>query len=426
MFFPLQMNIFKDMLVSHGASVKALGDGRIGGYLVLFGDVKHTDASSKKDFFEAETDYDLERSTKSTVYYAHGRDQNIKQKKLAIGEMKADDVGVWIESQLDLRDRYEKAIYGLAEKGALGWSSGTATHLCVREEIKEGDEVVAHKIIKWPLGLDASLTPTPAEPRTAAVAIKELEELPTIEELLGEPIPSEEKATGKKKTPHKRIANSMANAAGHMANALAMATKGLYEDEIAARFDSIYSLCGVLECVLYRMKWMYEAATELGTTFDLNAMLSEVGTEFFARVSNVITGKDDDEDDTVSVEVDIEIGKSLDYMFNNLPQSKQADMFEQAFKDVAKRTAALNSDLKAIITRAAEKQEASEKEMPRRIRERFEDVKAGVDEVATELKSMDAAIDSLLTSPTRKALKDLSAELSQIPAPVADTTTEIM
>lgn len=426
LFFFAPMDIFNDMLVSFGASVKALGDGRVAGYLALFGDVKNTDASSMKDFFEPATDYDLERSTKATIYYAHGRDKNVKQKKLAIGEMKADEVGIWVDAQLDLRDRYQKAIYGLAEKGALGWSSGTATHLVVREEIKENGEVVAHKIIKWPLGLDASLTPTPAEPRTAAVAIKELEALPTIEELLGEEIPPAQKtATGEKaKGTKKKVLNQMAGAVSKIASAMHHATKGMYEEEIASRFESIYSLVNVLECCEYRLKWMYEAAEEAGMVFDIDALLDELLAEHKTRVKALITGADDDDDES-DVEVDVTISKSLDSLFNNLPAHKQADMFEQAFKDVAKRTAALNSDLKAIITRAAEKQEASEKEMPRRIRERFEDVKAGVDEVTTELKSMDVAIDSLLTSPARKALKDLSAELSQIPAPAADTTTEM-
>jgi hypothetical protein len=74
---------------------------------------------------------------------------------------------VWAETQLALRDAYEKRIYGLAEAGKLGWSSGTAAHLVKREPVGG-----AMKIMHWPLGLDASLTPTPAEPRNTVVALK--------------------------------------------------------------------------------------------------------------------------------------------------------------------------------------------------------------------------------------------------------------
>ena len=49
------------------------------------------------------------------------------------------------------------AIYGMAEAGKLGWSSGTLPNLVEREVT--GD--AAH-IKSWPLGKDASMTPTPA------------------------------------------------------------------------------------------------------------------------------------------------------------------------------------------------------------------------------------------------------------------------
>jgi len=68
-----------------------------------------------------------------------------------------------------MRDEYEKFIYQMAEKGKLGWSSGTAGHLV--EEERKGNAVW---IKSWPLGLDASLTPTPAEPRNTAQPLKSI------------------------------------------------------------------------------------------------------------------------------------------------------------------------------------------------------------------------------------------------------------
>lgn len=155
-------------LVWYGSEVKALGNGRVAGYLVLFGDENTTDITAMKDFFQADTDFG--KAKESAILYHHGLDQKLGDRSLGDGQLKTDDIGVWIEGQLDLRDEYEKAVYALAEKGKLGWSSGTASHLVRRE--KRGN---AHKIVKWPLGLDASLTPTPAEPRTHAISLKAIE-----------------------------------------------------------------------------------------------------------------------------------------------------------------------------------------------------------------------------------------------------------
>lgn len=170
--------------IHFGSSVKALGNGKVGGYLVQFGTKETKDFDG--DYFTATTDYDLDRDTKTSPYYAHGQDSAIKTTKLGLEpfEMKADEVGVWCEGQLNLRNKYEKAIYGLAEKGKLGWSSGTAAHLVERKEIKDDSgTVIAYEILKWPLGLDASLTPTPCDSRTKAIAIKSLS-VPKLEDAI--------------------------------------------------------------------------------------------------------------------------------------------------------------------------------------------------------------------------------------------------
>lgn len=174
----------EETIIRFGSSVKALGNGRVGGYGVLFGTVEEKDADG--DFFTVGTDYDLARDTKCTPYYAHCQDPEIKSAKLGLQpfEMKADDVGVWMDGQLNLRNKYEKAMYKMAEEGKLGWSTGTAPHLVERKAIKDdGGTVVAHEITKWPLGLDISLTPIPCDKRTKAMALKSLN-IPTLDSLI--------------------------------------------------------------------------------------------------------------------------------------------------------------------------------------------------------------------------------------------------
>lgn len=153
------MNDDADALVFYGGAVKALGDGKLGGYLVEFSDpeMKTGSPDLDRDFFAVDTDYDLEENKSATVYYDHGRDPVLKRRKLAKAKMVPDSVGVWVETQLAMRDDYEKAVYRLAEMGKLGWSSGTAPHLVERKRV--GNFM---KIVTWPLGDDASLTPMPA------------------------------------------------------------------------------------------------------------------------------------------------------------------------------------------------------------------------------------------------------------------------
>lgn len=169
-----------DALVFYGGAVKALGNGKLGGYLVEFADPATLKGSPDLDreFFAADTDYDLEEGKSATVYYDHGRDPVLKRRKLARGKMRTDDVGVWIETQLGLRDDYEKAVYRLAELGKLGWSSGSAPHLVEKKSVAGFT-----KIVSWPLGDDASLTATPANHRSQAFALKSTES-PTLESLI--------------------------------------------------------------------------------------------------------------------------------------------------------------------------------------------------------------------------------------------------
>jgi len=67
-----------------------------------------------------------------------------------------------------MRDEYEKQIYKLAQAGKLGWSSGALGHLVEREPAGK-----AFHIKTWFIG-EASLTPTPAEPRNNAMPVKSL------------------------------------------------------------------------------------------------------------------------------------------------------------------------------------------------------------------------------------------------------------
>jgi hypothetical protein len=162
-------------LVCRGDAVKSLGDGKVGGWLVRFGSPDQTDLSKDRDFFTKDTDFGPFKQ--SAILYFHGKNPEVGRRTLAIGKIAMKDAdgesGIWIEGQLALRDKYERAIAAMATKNKLGWSSGTAPHLVEKVAQKNGSNLIT----KWPLGLDATLTPIPAEPRAEAYAIKSLEDL---------------------------------------------------------------------------------------------------------------------------------------------------------------------------------------------------------------------------------------------------------
>lgn len=134
-------------------------EGRVGGYLVIWGGPRQRDLQG--EYFTPETELALEWYTQRPVLYHHGLDGRMKAAVIGvIDTLRVDDVGLWAEAQLDLRRRYVQAVQQLVDEGLLHWSSGSLPHL-----VKVAGD---GKILRWPL-VEGSLTPTPAEPRRTDV-----------------------------------------------------------------------------------------------------------------------------------------------------------------------------------------------------------------------------------------------------------------
>jgi len=161
--------ISDDPLLSFGGSVKALGDdGRVGGYLVLF--TNENDLDLEKQFFNGATDYAIGQQGNSLCFFHHGLDPELGKRRLTDdpATLQMKDFGVWVEGQLALRDEYERWIFERIRQGKMGWSSGTAPNLVEIEQMANGSQWIK----TWPLGLDASITPIPAEPRAVVMPLK--------------------------------------------------------------------------------------------------------------------------------------------------------------------------------------------------------------------------------------------------------------
>lgn len=167
------MSEIKDEMIYFGDAVKSLGEGKVGGYLCRYS--TPVDPDLEGDFFSKDTDLGVSDGNKLPVYYQHGMDGHFKNARIGSAIVKFDDIGLWLEAQLEMRDDYEKYLFELASQGKLGWSSGAAGHLVDREQIGK-----SYHIKSWPIA-EASLTPTPAEPRNSAVSLKSLLEIPATE-----------------------------------------------------------------------------------------------------------------------------------------------------------------------------------------------------------------------------------------------------
>jgi phage head maturation protease len=160
-------------LVYIGDEVKSTPDGRVRGYLLRF-DGASGAHDVTGDFFTPETDFgrpiDKLNGMAINLYYHHGFDESIGKKDIGYGTINVDDKGMWLDAQLKMSEEYAEKIAQLVKMGKLAYSSGAASHLVERKQMPDG----RYMVTRWPIG-EASLTPTPAEPRNFVKSMMEPE-----------------------------------------------------------------------------------------------------------------------------------------------------------------------------------------------------------------------------------------------------------
>lgn len=161
-----------ETLIYYGGDVKALGSGKVGGYLVRFGSPESADVQG--DYFAPDTYFGRAVKSGMDVVYHHGVGKidplanRLGNAIIGEGVIQSRADGLYIEATVT-----EPEVYTKAEAGLLGWSSGSVDRLVKRESVKAG----VTKIKQWPL-IEASLSPRPVDPRNKAFAIKALIESP--------------------------------------------------------------------------------------------------------------------------------------------------------------------------------------------------------------------------------------------------------
>ncbi|MFA6271018.1 MAG: phage major capsid protein [Candidatus Paceibacterota bacterium] len=126
----------------------------VAGYGVVFGG-----RDLEGETFTKDTDFMLTLAPTKPIYYDHALQPEVTHPLGETIKATIDDVGIWVEAQLQRSKRYVSEVLKLVEEGVIGWSSGSVGHLVQRE---------GKSIKRWPI-IEFSLTPTPAEPRTLGV-----------------------------------------------------------------------------------------------------------------------------------------------------------------------------------------------------------------------------------------------------------------
>lgn len=131
----------------------------VAGWLVKFGG-----ADLYGERFDEETNFWLDTvGSTPVVLYDHGFNDAVQKSVLGMGVITKQKDGLWVEAELAKHDKYVQQIAVLIGHGVMGWSSGSVGHL-VDRDFSENPV----RIKSWPI-VEASLTVTPAEPRTLGV-----------------------------------------------------------------------------------------------------------------------------------------------------------------------------------------------------------------------------------------------------------------
>ncbi len=152
----------------YGSEIKSIGEDTLRGYAVRFGDADHADL--QRDYYTKSTDFWLDHfGWPRPITYHHGMDAQTRNDPVIGHWLKAgvDDVGVWMEGQMDRAHAYYKAMKELAQRGYLRLSSDSAPQWVIRERQQNG----VNEIKRWPL-VTSSVTVTPMEPRMLPVEVK--------------------------------------------------------------------------------------------------------------------------------------------------------------------------------------------------------------------------------------------------------------
>lgn len=457
-----------DFLVSFGSEIKMQDNGHFGGYLVRFSSPDSPDLAG--DYFTKDTDFGIKDGQSTPVYFHHRqplktRDNQEVVIKAKIGEatLSIDDEGVLIDAIIFNREKYEKAIVkaGRARKSDgtpyLGWSSGTAQHLCDRE-VKGG----ANFIKFWQLGMDASVTPTPCEPVNDIVDLKTLTTIKflpmdEVEILVGEVKGAVGGWTTEGDNHHYRIRDPkdfdentfktvtikkdkpvIKSVMGKLKGEDSMtmqnlmfpkdewtldeakkwvkdhpdvkkSIKGIFQEKLQEQTPSTWQLDSIFRDVIRDIVDAARTSSISGASIDVQAKVTEAANEYMTSlvplvVSQITDYLDSDNREPFYLKSKLdELIAPTETLVSDVKLEEHSAVVVSAVEEFAQTTARLSEPLKAWIDRVKDKQEfrASDPLKAGRVlsqanKEKVSNVRSRVSELRQMMKDMESALDELM------------------------------
>lgn len=305
-------------------SVKDEGSGSIEGYRAVFGEIDEGGDIIVNGFFaDGISDY-LESG-----FTAHSHDWTFKE---AVGfpvEAKEDDYGFFVVSQFhstpDAQDIRTKA----RERKEAGKTVGFSFGYMVKEK-----EVIESKDFK-------DLLPKYIKPERLSANLKKAQNFSRIRILLKGETFEDSLVTA----PMQKLAKATGVKSIEMD--LEPEAKGMFEDVLAQREESLYFLFDVLCSAIYSAQYLDEYGG--AQDFNLATAVDQILSEFSARVRAAVTGTQTDDVEVASLRGPIDFKGSLR---ERLPFAKHTEAALGAVEVFAKQHAALMEILTGYCERS--------------------------------------------------------------------------
>lgn len=142
-------------------AVRTAGETRFAGYALLWPKAEN-DLDLVGTYFTKDTDYG-NYLDHADILYNHGMNKDVKLERIGkVIRAQVDDIGLWVEGELDKSKKFFRGVAELVKQGKLFWSPGTAGHLI--QYMGDGKGLRSFPIVEM------TLTPTPARPQLHSVA----------------------------------------------------------------------------------------------------------------------------------------------------------------------------------------------------------------------------------------------------------------
>ncbi|CAN5648595.1 hypothetical protein BH20ACI3_BH20ACI3_43240 [soil metagenome] len=162
-----------DSLITYGSAIKAVGSRGFQGYALLYGGV-----DLENETFPPSVDLGLDGRLTLPALWRHGLDPEIGIRKFAEASFRRDEKGLFVSGEFRRLDQIENDLLSAIHREKLGFSSGSSSHL-VRKKQRGATVEISH----WPIA-EVSLTPTPIEPRTLVLPLKDILREVSLKDLL--------------------------------------------------------------------------------------------------------------------------------------------------------------------------------------------------------------------------------------------------